>query len=37
MNIESFFKIEDINILIKLFAFSIQERFEEIDGASKNN
>jgi hypothetical protein len=29
---ESLFRIEDINSIIRLFAYRIQERFDEIDG-----
>ena len=30
----SIFKVEDINTIIKIFAYGIQERFEEMEGFS---
>jgi hypothetical protein len=29
---EGLFKVEDINSIIRLFAYRIQERFDEVDG-----
>lgn len=37
MEAEGLFKVDDINSIIKLFAFTIQERFDEIDGICSNN
>jgi hypothetical protein len=37
MEAEGLFKVDDINSIIKIFAFAIQERFDEIDGICSNN
>lgn len=37
MDSDGLFKVEDVNSIIKLFAFSIQDRFEELDGMPRTH